>query len=168
MIPGITLPSDWLRMALRVAPYFLIALLAIGLALTRTRLETEKANSKALVALYEARTAEALAADLAHAADIQAKNDQIRQEKSVAIENERDAARAAVDAYVARVRDKANQSGGGKPGLSPAALASVVVAGGGEATVVPVPDLHICADAVVKAEGWRDWWLSVSENEHAR
>jgi hypothetical protein len=165
MIPGITLPSDWLRMALRAAPYFLIAALAIGLVLTRGKLATEKADSKALVAMYEARTAQAIADDLDHARAIQVKNDIIKQEKSVAIENQRTAARAAVDDYVRRMRDKANQGGGGKPGLSPAAIAAVVVDGGGEATVVPVPDLHICAENTVKAEGWRSWWAAVESGD---
>lgn len=61
MIPGITLPSDALRMGLKAALYFLIAALALGLVLTRGKLETEKANTKALTSMYQAASAQASA-----------------------------------------------------------------------------------------------------------
>ena len=161
MIPGITLPSDWLRMGLRAAPYFLIAALAIGLVLTRGKLATEKANTKALVAMIEARTAEAEASDRAHAADVAATYSKVRDEVSHDLETKLASARADAARYAARLRAQAAQSGGIAKDMPFTPATPGAPAGAGETT--ELDDLDTCSVNTVKAAGWQAWWAKVEQ-----
>ncbi len=160
MIPGITLPIDWLRMGLRAAPYFLIAVLAVLLVITRAQRDTEKANSKALVAMYEARTAEALASDMDHAADVASAYMKAHDEVSHDLDTQLAAARADAAAHAARLRPPANQGSGSAKALPAVAQAPVGPAGASEAALLD--DTESCAANTVKAEVWQAWWTEVS------
>lgn len=81
-----------------------------------------------------------------------------------AIEKENDSEiRRRIDAAVARVRAQGGASAGssGNPATS-ASQAPGGAAGAGETAIVPARDLEICAEAVIKAEGWQEWFRRVS------
>lgn len=161
MIPGITLPSDYARLALKVAPYIL---LTIFFALWWHRgdvIKRKEAERAALVAIYEQTAAEAMASDLDHAANVAAAYNKAREEVSHDLEKERDAARADAARYAARLRNQAAEGGGGTAHLSAVAESPGVSAGSGEAA--ELDDAEACAEAVVKAEGWPAWWIKISE-----
>lgn len=105
----------------------------------------------------------AVAADKAHIAAVKARDDQINQEKTHALESQLVDARAAVARY-ARLHPapQANPGSAGAAAVPAASDPASFADGTGQEAIVPVSDLAICSDAVVKAEGWRDWWAAVS------
>lgn len=122
------------------------------------------AGLNATVANVRTATAQARAEDLAHKQAIEARDAQIAQEKTDALEKQLADARAAVAAYgrlhAAPPTDPGRGGTAGMPGAAPTSGAPD--AGGGHA-LVPVSDLEICADAAVKAQGWQDWYRAVAE-----
>lgn len=166
MFPGITLPSDYARLALKVAPW---VFLAIFFAMWWHRgdvIERKDAERAALVSEIARKTEQARAEDMAHARAVEAAQSQVREEVSRDLETKLAAARAAADDYARRLRDKAAQGGGGKPRLPGTPAATVNPVGAGEAA--DVDDARACADAVIKAEGWQDWFTSIRtiERDH--
>jgi hypothetical protein len=144
----------------------LILALVIGLLLTRARLDTEKQGRALDRQAVATAQAEARAADLQHARDIEAAQTKVREEVSRDLETKLASARAAADDYARRLRNSAAQGGGNRAGLPEAADAPGAPAGAGEASLVD--DLRTCSDNTVKAESWRDWWLGVSTIEGNR
>lgn len=171
-IADIVLPP-WAKLAVKLGPWLIIASLAVWLAIERAN---HRADKQALLAAAERfdrfaadvkrNEADARAADQAHARAVEQRQTAITQEVSNDYEVKLADAHAAVDAYARRnaglVRQLAaagdDQSGGGRTDMPTPANA----AGGPDArpalTVVPVSDLHTCADALAAVNGWQDWW----------
>lgn len=122
------------------------------------------ASLNATIDNVRAATAKAQADDLAHKQAIEARDARIAQEKTDALEKQLADARAAVADYIRlHAAPPADPGRGGAAGVSGATPAPGAADGAGGEAIVPAGDLRICAGAVVKAEGWRDWWRAVSE-----
>lgn len=153
MIPGIP------RLYAALGIGALILALFVGLLFTRARLDSEK-NGRALDRQAVATAqAEARAADLQHARDIEAAQNHVREEVSRDLEAKLASARAAADDYARRLRNQAAQGGSNRAHLPVVAEPPDAPDGPGETAILD--DLRICADNTVKAEGWRDWWLRI-------
>lgn len=154
--------------------WFLIAGLVIYIGLLKLSLAEERLRgvklSKALgeqVAAFDrfrsdvvAKTAKAQADDAAHAARVERDQTQVQTETNDAIRNRIAAARA----HAGRVRGESCQAdpgGRGGPAVPGAANAASGAAGESHAAELPASDRMICAEAVVKAEGWIEWWRAV-------
>lgn len=112
---------------------------------------------------YKEAYAKAVADDAAHAAAVKARDDQITQEKTHALETQLVDAHTAVARYARlHAAPSTNPGGGGSSAVPATSDPASAVDGAGQAAIVSVADLAICSDAVVKAEGWRDWWATVS------
>lgn len=146
---------------LRLAPYIAIAALIAGLMLTRARLDTERASTKALVAMYEATAATALAADLNHAANVAAAYSKARDEVSHDLETKLASARADAARYAARLRAQADQGGGVAKDMPFTPATPGAPTGAGETTVLD--DLDTCSVNTVIAQGWQAWWAKVEQ-----
>jgi hypothetical protein len=70
---------------------------------------------------------------------------------------------AARDQLARFVRTQAAARDAERRNLSGTAAAAPTTAGAGGEAFVPVADLTICAENTIRAEAWRDWFLSVSE-----
>lgn len=146
---------------LKAAPWLLLALALIGLQITRSTLATARAEHKAFIAEVERQTAQARADDIAHARAVETAQNQVREEVSRDLETKLASARAAADDYARRLRNAQAQGGGVRTNLPSAAQPAVDPSVPGPTT--ELDDARACADAVVKAEGWREWWAQVSE-----
>jgi multidrug efflux pump subunit AcrA (membrane-fusion protein) len=129
--------------------------------------DAEVAALEKTIADVRLKTAEAQAADLARARKIETTDAAITKEENDALQTKLAAARAAAADYAARLRTAAaaNQSGGGTTDLPGVANPTGLAAGTSSSTVMDEADLEACSVAVVKADGWRDWWLKVSAVE---
>lgn len=86
------------------------------------------------------------------------------------IEKENDSEiRRRIAAAVATVRLRASQGGADPRGSRDAMPGTPDAAGSpdraGAHALVPASDLEICAEAVIKAEGWQAWWARVTAVE---
>jgi hypothetical protein len=138
----------------------IILALVVGLLFTRARLDSEKKGRALDRQAVATAQAEARAADLQHARDVETAQTRIKEEVTRDLEGKLASARAAADDYARRLRNQAAQGGGDRAGLSFTPAAASAADGAGEATVLD--DLRACADNTVKAEGWRDWWIKIS------
>lgn len=138
----------------------LIVALVAGLLFTRARLDAEKQGRLADRQAVATAQAEARAADLQHARDVEAAQTRIKEEVTRDLEGKLAAARAAADDYARRLRNQAAQGGGDRADMSFTPATAVAADGAGSQTILD--DLRACGDAVVKAEGWRDWWIKIS------
>jgi hypothetical protein len=103
--------------------------------------------------------AKALAADMDHAVDVQVAQEQVRDEVSHDLQSQIAAARADAARYAARLR---TQAGGGGGAADLPAVAGSAGAADGAGETAEMANAEACATAVVKAEGWQDWWTKVS------
>lgn len=125
----------------------------------------EKAAFTATVANFRAATAQAQAADQAHARDVEHRDAGISQEAQNDLTKQRDDAVARAADYARRLRAGTAESpvgGGSATGLPVPAGAAGAADGAGATAVVPAADLTVCAENSVKAQGWPDWWRKVS------
>lgn len=170
-------PADAL-IALRIAGKFIWthkawAIIAVlGLVLLFSKMEARRwhkqADHCAAARLadqrgWQAAYDKAVADDAAHIAAVKARDDQITQEKTHALETQLVDARTAVARY-ARLHpaSAANQGSAGAATVPAASDPASAVDGAGSEAIVSVADLEICADNTIKAAGWRDWWAEVS------
>lgn len=126
--------------------------------------EREATAHKLTVANYRAAAEKARADDLAHAAAVKARDDRIAQETQRDLQDQLASAYRAADDYARRLRAATGAGQGSTSGadLPHVAGAALDPAGTGPEAVV-AQDARICAAAVVKAQGWQDWWLNVSQ-----
>jgi cytoskeletal protein RodZ len=129
--------------------------------------DAEVAALEKTIADVRLKTAEAQAKDLEHARKVEATDAAITKETNDALQTKLAAARAAAADYAARLRaaTAADKSRGGAKDLPGIADTAGLAAGTSSPTVVDEADLEACSVAVVKADGWRDWWLKVSAVE---
>jgi len=157
-----------------------MALLLVALLLTRHTLANTKDKLAACTkhgievqASYDqfqadvrAKTAAAKAADAAHAAQVETAHAKATTESQNDIEKQLAAARARYDAL--RLHDsqqrpaQARPSGGGGQTVPEAPNASSGAPGAREATILSAEDELACTEAVIKAQGWQDWWKQIS------
>lgn len=156
MIPPISLAT-----ALRIAPWAIVALLSAYLAVVIHQRDAERDGRIADRAAYAAAQQQARANDLAHARVVEMAQDAVRKEVSDDLETKLGAARADAARHAARLRDKAAQGGGGGTCLPGAPVATDTTAGAGQSPELDAADADACAVAVVKAEGWRDWYAKI-------
>lgn len=143
----------------------IMALLTYQLDRARDALAAEKAAHAQTVAGYRLAAEKARADDLAHARATEQRYAAIAQETQDDLTARLAAARADADRYAARLREaaRADQGGVSRADLPVAAEPASRADGAGEAT--ELDDARACAEAVTKAEGWREWWGRVSARD---
>jgi hypothetical protein len=132
----------------------------------------QKAKDQAVIAALNgtisnmrAASDKAAADNKAKVAATQAADEQTRKEQTDALSTKLVDARAAVAAYLQRLRDAQAHPGSAGTGPIPQTAGTPSPANGaGESAVVPVADLQICAENTVKSQGWQDWYRAVSAN----
>lgn len=79
-------------------------------------------------------------------------------------------ANASVANYVDRMRNQtaAYRRSLAAAGVSPASFPASGANGAGEATLVPVSDLNVCAENTVKAQTWQDFWKGIVTSQPSR
>lgn len=113
-----------------------------------------------------AARARALAQDLAHARDIEARDATITKEHQDALSRKLADALRRADDYARELRARAAGSagagtGGGRAADLPAAAgASGAAAGAGGTAELDADDIRICTRNSVIAEGWADYWAA--------
>lgn len=158
----------WLRLAIGAAALVLVGWLwsqvrVVTAQRDTARAETEqvKAASEATVANFRAATARAKADDIAHARHVERRYAAANEETTRELTTRLADARALTDRYIRlhpAAAAPADRGGGGDADLPRTADAAGAADRAGEATIVPGPDLRICTENTVKAEGWREWW----------
>lgn len=118
----------------------------------------------ATIANVRAASAKALADDLAHKQAVEARQDRISKESNDVLSAQLADARARADDLSRRLlaASATDSRGGAAAGVSSAPAAADPVAGPGQASVMAADNIA-CAEAVTKAQGWQDWWRSVSQ-----
>jgi len=108
-----------------------------------------------------AKTAAAQVADLAHARAVEAAQEQKRKDAASAYETDLADARRDLAVYAQRLRaaSQANSGDSGAASVPGTPQPTGSALGTSDATVMD--DLEACAVNTVKAEAWRDWWLSI-------
>lgn len=139
----------------------IILALLVGLVTTRARLDAEKKGRALDRQAVATAQAEARAADLQHARDVETAQNRVREEVSRDLETKLASARAAADRYAARLRNAAAQGGGDRSHLSFTPAAPVEPADTDQDALVD--DLRACSENTVIAAGWQDWWVQVSK-----
>ena len=112
------------------------------------------------IADVRAKTAEAKADDLANKIRVEAEQAKVQSDAETKLRHDLAAARAAVERL--RRAPQADTGGGRGTDLPGTSDAASNLAGASEDAVIPFADAVICADNSVKAQGWQDWWKSVS------
>lgn len=145
----------------------LAILLAIQKGETRhfQKLYAAEQSAHALtVANYRKAAAEAEAADLAHARKVEAHYAEIAKEQSDDLRQKLDTALARAADYARRLRvtSATHPSSSAIPDLPGTSRTPGDPAGASEAAFMA--DTLICAEAVVKAEGWQGWWTKIEGN----
>lgn len=109
-------------------------------------------------------TQRAKAADLQHALKVERDNARIAQEKQHELESQLAAARGVAARYAslhpAPQADPGRSGTSGEPGVADPARGTDEA---GAQAVVPAEDLTVCAENTILAEGWQEWWQSVSQ-----
>jgi len=109
----------------------------------------------------QAASAKAEADNKAHVAATEAADEQTRKVQTDALSAQLVDAHAALAGWL-RSQAAAHNAGGNGVPQTPGSASSVD--GAGQSAVVSVPDLEICAENTVKAQGWQDWYKAVSAN----
>lgn len=154
-------PLSGLRLYAAIGTCMLIVGLIISLLFTRARLDAEKMGRAADRQAVATAQAEARAADLQHARDVESAQNRVREEVSRDLETKLASARAAADDYARRLRNASAQGGGNRAHLPSTATAPLAAPEPGETAILD--DLRICANNTVIAEGWQHWWSEVSK-----
>lgn len=148
-----------------------ILALTIALGATRATLEHRTATLKAEQAAHaqdiadvRAATAKAQADDLMHARAVEDRQAQIAQETQDELTSRLAAARADAARYAERLRIASQAPAGRQPDQSMPGLpdAPSGPVGGSQTSEL---DAIACAEGVTKAQGWQDWYKSVSKVE---
>ena len=168
VIPGLALSglASFLR---RAWPYLAVAALTyaalsyaqhVGFQKGAQSRQPEITRLEKTIADVRTKTAEAKAADLANKIRVEAEQAKVQSDAETKLRHDLSAARAAVERLRRAPQTNSGSSGGtGLPG--PTDAASELAGASGDA-VIPFADAMICADNSVKAQGWQDWWKSVS------
>lgn len=154
---------------LRRWPWLVIAALAILLAFGWSERRADKAALVAATARLDrfaadvrAATEKARADDQSNARRVETAQSTITKGASRDLETKlADARRLAAD-YARRLRAEADRTDPGRGGATdlsgPAGRAGPASRPGGAALLDE--DVRICSDAIVKAQGWLDWWTA--------
>lgn len=110
---GVTLPTDYLRMALRLAPYAAIIGLVIALLIVINQRDAAKHDLEIMLAEVSRKVAEAKAADEAHARESEQLQQKVTNDVSKDYQARLADARARADGLRAQLA-----RGGGKQGVS--------------------------------------------------
>lgn len=109
----------------------------------------------------KAASAKAAADNKQHVLDVQTADEKTRKAETDALSANLVDARAALAGWL-RTHAQASPGNAGASGLSQAANTAGAVDGTGQNAIVSIPDLEICTENTVKAQGWQDWYRSVS------
>ena len=148
-----------------------ILALSVSLGITRAELEhrtdalkAERAEYAQDIANVRAATEKAYADDLLHVRDVKARQAQLSKRIEDELVPQLAAARADAARYAERLRSasKAPGSGGAAANLPGGPDAPSGPAGAGQTAEL---DAIACAENTVKAQGWQDWYASVSKVE---
>lgn len=152
----------WLRIG---APILLLAALAIGLRLYVAHIDhTARAEQKAAdTAAITLAQAEAKAADLAHARAVETANAAKKEAADNDLAPQLADARARLATYAARLRDQANQGGGGGTDMPRTADPAAIVDGPDQPAIVAYSDLDRCTENTVRLKNAQDWWKDMTK-----
>lgn len=125
------------------------------------QIEIDRAIINGMAADIRDKTAQAKENDLAHARDIEATRDKIRQEVSGEYAKDLASARATAAAYVVRTKVAQAAAGGGGATAMSGPPGSTVRTSDDRDAVISVADLEICTSNTVKAKAWVAWWEKI-------
>lgn len=143
--------------------------LTIALGVTRSTLDHRRAALKAEQAAHaqdiadvRAATAKAQADDLMHARAVETRQAKISQEIQDDLTSRLASARADAARYAERLRTASQASDSGSAAASVPSFPDAPSSAVGASQDAFVADAAICAENSVKAQGWLDWYRSVS------